>query len=420
MAVTLIGDANGVDSRAYQHGISVVKDHDNNHWAIWSSSPGNPPEGETKLVLADGTKCSYFTHDIYYSLISPENLRLEAQPLVALPEAQEPVDVAVMRNGSVAITFEDGSESDIANCDGVIQQRYKVYQQFPQNAVVSGTVNFGTVKTSGAHSGHIAAVADNFVIFFSEGWVDGGGVNGAGTANDIYVETISAEGEYRWHTAISKDAGWPRDWWPLVAGSSQNALLLWQRAVEKSNYASLMLSVYDPAGNKIVKPITVLKENLQYYHYDVQYLNLINRFLVVGNYLGDTTAGNSIVVRSPKLFAFLLDVSGEVVDYWEAKSECSNCGSYVNFNLVRESKPATVAIEGEDSGGSVNVAYPIKPNGVISLMVYKDKIEFKNNIKQQHFWFPMGADGFFSNSGEAIFLNLTPTGVKLIKPFEHL
>jgi hypothetical protein len=365
---------------------------------------GNPPQGRKRLIREDGTKCSFFTHDIFYSLLNTANPIIQPYLLLGMNEAQEPVDAAISQDGTIIITFEDGSETDTTGCDGIIKQRYKIYSQFPDRFS-----ELNTVKVDGGHSGHVTAVGNNFVIVYAEGWIDGDGAFDAGTANDVYIETISSEGTYRWHYAVAVDKGWPRDWWPLVAGSPRYALLAWQRLVKDSNYAALMVALYDPQTNKLIKPATILKENLQYYHYDVQYLKKINRFLVVGNYLGNTIVSQSLVVVSPKLFAYLLDEAGNVVSYWESEDKCTKCGTYPNMALVRESRPAIMDHD------VATVSYPIKPNGIASLKVGRNNIILNSIQTQKHFWFPLGTDGIFLDSSKTLFVNLTPTGVRLIE-----
>ncbi|MCP3895910.1 MAG: hypothetical protein GY706_14970, partial [Bacteroides sp.] len=165
------------------------------------------------------------------------------------------------------------------------------------------------------------------------------------------------------HSSIAVDKGSPRDWWPVIAGSDKYAMLVWQRYVPESRYANLMYTLYNPRSNKLVKEISLLKANLVYYHYDVQYLPSINRFLIVGNYVGDTLLhkiGRALSVVSPKAFAFLLDEKGEIVDQWDASLNCQNCPTYFNHPIVRESQPAIFEREGEDKG-TVKVLYPTKP-----------------------------------------------------------
>jgi len=399
------------DRREYQHGVEFISLPDGHYWLLWSSSPGEVPEGDKKVVMKDGGKCNYFTHDIYYTLIDPANPAIESKPLIVMPEAQEPVSAAISKNGSILVTFEDGSDSDIANCDGIIQQRYKIY-----DAALQSKSGLKKVALDGAHSGHAAAVGNQFVIVYSEGWVDGGGVDGAGSGNDIHLDVVGDQGQRIHHLGVAVDKGSPRDWWPLVAGSQHNALLVWQRFVEDSDYASLMFTVYDPRDNKLVKEISLLKANLLYYHYDVQYLPHINRFLIVGNYVGDSLLhkiGRVFSVVSPRTFAYLLDEQGVIIDQWDASLDCENCGAYFNHPIVRESQPAVLALTAADHE-SVQVAYPTKPRGLVAFNITASKIELIDHYEIEHYWFPLGTDGIFLDEDTAYFANLTQQGLKTI------
>lgn len=411
LAAGYSADSSAVDRRSYQHGIRFIADANKNYWLLWSSSPGNPPQGEKRVILHDGTRCSYFTHDIYTSPITLDHLKIEPRLLLALPEAQEPVDAAVAMDGSVALTYEDGSESDADKCDGVIKQRVKIFSQFPQKSF-----NTQTVRVSGAHSGHITAIGNDFIVVYAEGWIDGGGVSQAGTANDIYVDVFSTNGESKKHKAIAVDKGLLRDWWPLVAGSSRFALIVWQRYVDNSNHARLMMTIYDPVTNSLVKPVTELREGLQYYHYDVQYLASINRFLIVGNSLAKVPVSNSLTIVTPRLFAYLLDESGNIVDQWENEELCKVCGSYPSVNLVREARPAVISKQRKGEQVA-NVYYPVKPHGVVSLQISRDKVWMNNIFELDQFWFPLGTDGVMIDSDNILFASLTPAGVKLIEVF---
>ena len=208
MLMFAVNDALAKDRRAYQHGVRFVTDTNGQNWLLWSSSEGSPPKGETKIKLRDGSRCTYFTHDIFISEVDPEDLELQARVLLSMPEAQEPVDVAIADNGTVAISYEDGSESDLTTCSGAIKQRYQIFSQFPDSLE-----GMQTVHVNGAHSGHIASVGNKFVIAYAEGWIYGNGVSQYGTANDIYLDVISENGKKLGHKAIAIDNGWPRDWW---------------------------------------------------------------------------------------------------------------------------------------------------------------------------------------------------------------
>ncbi|WP_455208496.1 hypothetical protein [Kaarinaea lacus] len=393
------------DRREYQHGVEFVPLPDGRYWLLWSSSPGDPPDGDEIVITKDGDKCKYFTHDIYYTLVDPENPVVEKKPLIVLPEAQEPVSAAINKEQFILVTFEDGSDSDIENCDGIIQQRYKMFDSSLHS--VSG---LNKVTINGGHSGHVTSVGNYFVIAYAEGWIEGGGSDDAGSANDIYVDVINAHGQPVYHRGIAVDKGSPRDWWPLIAGSGQYATLVWQRYVDESGYANLMYAIYDPQSNKLVKEISLLKANLVYYHYDVQYLSGIKRFLIVGNYVGDTLLhkiGKVFSVVSPKAFAYLLDEQGNIVDQWDASVDCENCETYFNHPIVRESQPAI-----HEGGDIVKVLYPTKPKGLIAFNITASKIEMHDYIDGDHYWFPLGVDGIFLNENTAYFVNLTQQGLK--------
>ena len=399
------------DRRAFQHGVEFIPVSDGSYWLLWSSSPGDPPEGEKKVVTSDGGKCKYFTHDIFYTQLDPANPVVAQQPLIMMPEAQEPVSAAISSEGVVLVTFEDGSDSDIANCDGIIQQRYKMFDSSLHS--ISG---LNKVAISGGHSGHVTAVGKHFVIAYAEGWIDGDGVDDAGSANDIHVDVVNAQGQRIHHRGIAVDKGSPRDWWPLVAGSEQHAMLVWQRYVDESDYGNLMFTVYDPQANKLVKETSLLKANLVYYHYDVQYLPNINRFLVVGNYVGDSLLhkiGRVFSVVSPKAFAYLLDEQGKIVDQWDASMDCESCDTYFNHPIVRESQPAIWAGTDEDPG-TMLVLYPTKPKGLMALAVTASTIEMQEHIEVAHYWFPLGADGIFLDDDTVYFANLTQQGLKTV------
>ncbi|MGD8567981.1 MAG: hypothetical protein PVJ39_07825 [Gammaproteobacteria bacterium] len=408
LVLAVAGTASAIDRRQYQHGISLVKRPGDGYWLFWSSAPGKPPAGSRKVIVNDGGKCEYFTHDIYYASIDPEAPVISGHPLIVQPEAQEPVSAAVSATGDMLITYEDGSENDITeHCDANIQQRYQLY-----NDALQPQTPVETVTVSGGHSGHVAAAGGRFIIVYSEGWLDDGGVDGAGTGNDIYVDVISERGESVQHRAIAVDKGDPRDWWPLVAASSRYAVLVWQRYVPRSKHADLMYGIYDTQAGKLVRQISLLKSHVVYYHYDVQYLESINRFLVTGAYLGNMLIQKGIrhvTLRTVKGFAYLLDVAGNVIDRWDADTHCNNCGSYMTYVPVREAQPAVY-----DEAESIKVLYPVKAGGLLLFRINRDRIGRPEYISGNNNWFPLGTDGVFFDTSTAFFANLTPTGVKSI------
>lgn len=393
------------DRRKYQHGIDFIPLLDGNYFLLWSSSPGSPPQGDKKVVLASGRKCNYFTHDVYYSYINRSQPKIEQQLLISLPEAQEPVSAAISATGQIALSMEDGSDSDItSNCNGIIQQRYQIF-----NSRLQAMTDLRRVSVKGAHSGHITAVGKQFVIFYSEGWIPGGGVNNLGTGSDVMLDVVDTQGKIIFHRDIAIDNGFPRDWWPLVAGSDSHAILLWQRYVKNNNLAKLMYSVYKPSTDTLVKNTTLLKNNIYYYHYDVQYLANINRFLIVGNYLGEMLLPENktqIVAKTQKGFAFLMDNHGNIVDQWSASHKCNLCGSYHTHPFVREAQPAIAQQENE-----VRVLYPVKPKGALLFAVTPSKITLKRHVPGDYYWQSLGTDGIFLDNNKAYFATLSPTGI---------
>lgn len=396
------------DRRAYQHGVKLLKRADGEYWLLWSSAAGEPPKGARNPVLANGLRCEYFTHDIYYSAINPDHPRINKKTLLAMPEAQEPVSAAVSTSGNILITYEDGSESDVTEqCNGVIQQRYQLYDG--NLAALSG---MNTVATNGGHSGHVAAAGDVFTIAYAEGWIDGAGDDDAGTANDIHIDVVDARGRAVYHRALTLDNGNPRDWWPLIAASDHEAMLVWQRFVPGSRYANLMYSVYNPYTNQLIREIALLESDILYYHYDVQYLAAINRFLITGTYFGNLIlhkGNHNTPAKTTKAFAVLLDTGGRVVDRWEARAPCAECGSYHTYTFVREAQPAI-----RQYGDHEQVLYPVKPGGWLLLTISAEKIGEARYIAGKHHWFSLGSDGVFLNEHRAFFVNLTPAGIKTI------
>ena len=400
------GNTNAEDRRQYQHGVEFLKQPGGGYWLLWSSAPGDPPNGASKVILKGGSKCEYFTHDIYYSAIDVDNPRITKKPLIVLPEAQEPVSAAMSSQGNILVTYEDGSESDVSEeCIGAIQQRYQLF-----SGALEPRSSVNTVSVRGGHSGHVAAAGDLFTIAYAEGWIEGDGFDNAGTANDIHVEVVNSRGQPAHHRALAVDSGNPRDWWPLIAASPRVALLVWQRFVPGSRYAKLMFTVYDPQSNKLTSEISLLKSNVLYYHYDVQYLQAINRFLVTGTYFGNflvKTTNGEIMADTAKGFAYLLDESGHVIDQWDARESCNACKTYYTYTFVREAQPAIY-----NDKATVKVLYPVKPSGWLLLNVTADNIGVSKYIAGGHYWFPLGTDGVFFNEHVAFFANLTPDGIK--------
>ena len=194
------------DDRSYQHGINFLQRPDNQWLLIWSSS-GNPPTGKDK----NGS----WTHDIYSSLIDPQNPIIRPTTLISNPEAQEPASSAITDDGYTMITMEDGW-----NTNRNVAQRYAVY-----DPLMKAIKPYPQLILDGGHSGHVAAVKNRFVVFYSDEWVQGGGVDNLGSGDDVLAKVYSRLGNLE-HTvpiAVGKKS---RDWWPLVSGSKQNCFAI--------------------------------------------------------------------------------------------------------------------------------------------------------------------------------------------------
>ena len=362
--------------------------------------------GEQHKLLQPGVDCDYFIHDIYSAIVEKNSLQLQPNLLVSMPEAQEPVSATRNTAGDTLLTFEDGSDSDITSwCDGHVEQRYQVF-----DANLNPLTELKTVSVAGGHSGHAALSGNLFAIAYSEGWIDGQGVDESGTGDDIHLDVVDNHGILQHHKAIAVDHGATRDDWPLVAGSKDSVLVIWQRYIEDSDYANLMYSVYRPSDDRVIAGSVLLQSQVLYYHYDVQYLADIERFVVVGNRMTDgevPLAGHEIKVRSPQLFGYLLDTSGQIVSQLTDNVVCTQCESYHYYAVVREAQPAILE---RDSEGQV--IYPVKPSGLVSLHVTAMKIQLGDFYNHVHWWFPLGTDGIFIDSATAYFASLSPTGIK--------
>jgi len=404
LSYCVVGGA--ADRREFQHGVNFVNAGEGAYWLLWSSSPGDPPQGKRTVILPDGGKCQYFTHDVYYSRVQASNPQVKARPLISLPEAQEPVSAASSAAG-ILVSFEDGSDSDISDdCHGVIQQRY---QWFDHNMQAKSERH--TVSVRGGHSGHVAAVGERFVIAYSEGWVQDDASDGLGTGKTVLVDVVNKNGKWQNHRPIAAEPR-SRNWWPLVAGSSNYALIIWQRFVSGSHRASLMYAVYDPATDRFIKPPTVLRNEVYYYHYDVQYLPTINRFVIAGNELGDMTRHTqrgAMKLKTQKGFMVLLDEQGAVVNHWSAGEVCELCAGYHTHPFVRESQPAMLA---EENG--VKLLYPVRPKGVLLFSVDSDAIALQRYVEGDNYWHSLGTDGIFLDANTAYFATLSPLGLRTL------
>ncbi len=355
------------DIRAYQHGIDFLKRRDGSYLLIWASS-GLPPQGAD----AQGE----WTHDVYYSVIQPNAPRIEPQILIDEVRAQEPVSATMTTNGHVMVSMEDAFADD-----EVYAQTYGVY-----DAQMQPLKGYRQIGAYGGHSGHVSAVGDTFVLFYSEGWVEGGGVNELGSGDDVWLQTYDADGIKMEEYAVAVGTA-TRDWWPLVAGSKEVALLLWQQFVPDEIFATLRYSIYNPKLKRWIKAPATLLEEIQYYHYDVQYLEAPDAFLVCGT------------AQDNRGFALLLSTTGEVLARQMHLPP-----------LVREAQPALQML----SSTEVEAVYPTVPSGVAVLVVSRDAIDLKEHIAHDYRWNYSGTDGIFTESDRLYFINLSAQGLEEI------
>ncbi len=364
MLILFVNDISAQDPRSWQHGVDFVPRGNGNYWLIWGSS-GNPPTGEDQT--------GSWIHDIYYSNINPANPVISPVTLISKPEAQEPPSSAASDAGTIYITMEDGW-----NAQNSIAQRYGVYSQND----LSDVMPYPQMVLDGGHSGHVAAVGSDFVVVYSDGWITGGGYVNNGSGDDIYVEVYNQNGV--WQRTDDVILGATRDDWPLIAGSNNRALMLWEQVVAGQDYSPILYAVYNPANGSLVKQPTQLENWVGFYAYDVQYLPTINRFLVVGSYWD----GGG--------FAYLIDNSGTVVTN--------------DLSLPDIPKEAQLAVRQTANG--LKVAYPRYPSGLAVLKVTSSSISLDQEINDSYQWQqPLGIDGIFVDDDNVYVVALSQSGL---------
>jgi hypothetical protein len=260
------------------HGIGQADAGNGKTWVFFSSS-GLPPRGANP----DGS----WPHDVYVGEWSPGKPHLSrVRIFIRRPEAQEPVSVAQNKSGDIFITFEDGW-----NAPRTISQRYGLYKRN-----LTPIKPYPTEVESGGHSGHVAAVGEQFVVVYSADWVEGGGPENRGTGNGVYAKVFDQRGRMRRHVDVAARV---REEWPIVAGSPRRALLVWQKYIPDSTSTLLEYALLDPRNGKLIRPAgSVDAFRVQYYGYAVAYVPHIDRFIVVATL---DTAG---------AVAFLIDETG--------------------------------------------------------------------------------------------------------------
>lgn len=356
------------DHREWMHGMDIVK-HNGKDLVVFSSNnylPTNPGGGE-------------WVHNIYTGALDVCNPSSFAPSvLVNAPLAQEPASAAVNSAGSLLVTAEDAQFSEY------LDQTFGIW-----NSTLGPLKAYGQklMSPQGGHSGHAAASGERFGVTFSDGWVDGGGVDGMGTGDDVFFKAVDPTGNQG--MLINVAVGSNRDWWPVVAGSDNNYLVVWQRygtAQPNSNGTGgkVMGAIVDQSG-KIIKPAFDIFTSNKYYFHDVQYIPSTGQYLVVGSQNKATNAG----------VAVLLNKDGSIV------STTTNLP-----NTIREGQTVINA-------QGTKAVYP-GGTGAVVLDLTPANVTFNKQVAVNWNWDYMGTDGVFVGNNRVVFATGTQQGVKFL------
>jgi hypothetical protein len=348
------------DLRRFMHGVAAVPAAEPGSFNVFFSSAGLPPRGPDRA--------GSWTHDVYVQpWRATDGAVGRPRVFIARPEAQEPVSAARNTRGRVMLTFEDGWRSGQE-----VSQRYGVY-----DAALRPVKPYPQTVEAGTHSGHVAAVGERFVLFYSDGWVDGGGVDDLGSGNGVYAGVYDADGRPLYSLDI---ADGQRAWWPMLAGAERVALLLWQQFVPGRQDARLKMALLDVYKGTISGE-RVLWERLQYYSYNLIWLPEPARFLLAGNADGHG-------------FAMLVDSAGRT----QARLDCLPL-------LVREAGMA-------DAGNSVYL--PAADGRLMQLVAGSASLRLAGLLAASNgrpvSWRPLGSVGLVRSNGLLDWLSLTEAG----------
>jgi hypothetical protein len=369
--------AERADPRETAHGIDFIKTGDDTGVLIWSDQYGKK------------SRNGNWNHDVYGMTVDLDDPSVSGKKkkLVSAPEAQEPASSAISGgNGNIMVTFEDGYR----NGDNVLSQRY-VLLDSDLNTVKkyspSEKTGKGTTVKAGGHSGHVASVPGRFVVFWSEGWVDGGGADGLGSGRMTGLTVYSSSGKRLFSRKVAYGSG--RYWWPQVTGSGRYVLLTWQKFLSGKNYARLMYAVYDPYNDTFVKKPRVLDGSLKlrFYTYSSAAIGKKGSFIV--------SASDS----KGRGRAYVIDRSGRMVSRKTGLP-----------GIIREAAPAVKS--GRDG---CTLAYPDLNGHVTFIRVSGRKIRKIYVSGKKYSWNIRGTAGFFDNSGRACFAVLGKSGLRLVK-----
>ncbi|RQH02210.1 hypothetical protein D1Y85_22275 [Paraburkholderia dinghuensis] len=348
------------DERRFMHGIGYATADGDRNWVFFSSS-GLPPRGANK----DGS----WPHDVYVGEWSPASPHVSHPHIfISRPEAQEPVSVAQSTSGNIFVSFEDGW-----NTPNTVSQRYGVYR-----ADLRPIKPYPNDVESGGHSGHVAAVGDRFVVFYSEDWVDGGGVDNLGTGKGVYTKVYGDRGQLLSHEDVAPHV---REWWPMIAGSPTRALLVWQKYIPGETIAELKCAVLDPVSGKIVRPESGVDDaKVEYYTYAAAWVPAVGRFVI------------EATLATGRTKVWLVDEDGRAT----AQLDCL---------------PASVREAGIGVNG--NVAYvPTRDGRLMALALTENTIELRGTQRAPFAWGNTGAVGMPRGPDSIHFVSLSPTGLR--------
>jgi len=349
------------DLREYQHGIDFVRRSNGEYYLFWSSQ-GNPPVSAV----------SDWTHDIYVSSINPANPVITPTRFISAGEAQEPLSAAISTDGRIMLSFEDGY-----NAANEVAQRYGVYDASNLSAIKAYPQNV----YDGGHSGHVRAAGNKFVVFYADDWQLGGGVCDLGSGKDVVAVVYDSAGNKLRSVNVATGN---RDWWPMLATSSNRAALVWQRFVSGQTYSDLYIAVMDPNTGAFTRAPVKMETNVHYYHYSVSYLPQVDRFLILGSYV------------SGMGFAILLDNNGNVI------SKNTN----LPLGIVREAEH----VVGDYAGHALVVA-PTYPSGLMALEVTANSVNQVATINDSYLWQYIGITGIVSAQNKIYMVALSDAGL---------
>ncbi|MCR4743902.1 MAG: hypothetical protein K5894_01580 [Lachnospiraceae bacterium] len=352
------------DLRQYAHGVSYIENPQKGlGYIIWS-------DAYKKGIAKDGS----WTHDVYSAKIKLKNPKIrKVRRIVRADEAQEPASAAATDDGNIMVTFEDGNDAgdyELAQRFVILNSKLKKIKKYPQTIALGG------------HSGHAASTRDHHLVFWSEGWVQGGGVDGLGSGDDLYLTSMDSDGENMHTIEVSKSEKY-RDWWPLAAASDTKALLVWQRYVDGEDYAEIKFDIYDPASGKLKSRSENSRENdlsdirARYYCYNVVYLEK-SRLFALNISCED---GGGVIL--------LIDEEGKV------KKRISGCGSF-----VREAAPAVIEKD------KTELYYPVGNDQVECVSLDSDYNAAHSFYSTGFNWSYCGMAGFVDSNGKVWFAAL--------------